>query len=83
MEAKKRRRALTDADRSLIRKRNQMHPPAQQNDLTDWFTATTGHPLNQSQISKILSPYYDYLDDAHTRKEKQVLKEKSRSSISN
>ena len=60
-----------------------MHPPAQQNDLADQFTATTGHPLNQSQISKILSPHYDYLDDTYTRKEKQALKEKSRSSIGN
>ena len=83
MEAKKRRRALTDADRSLIRKRNQMYPPVQQKDLADWFTATTSHPLNQSQISNILSLYYDYLDDTHTKKEKQVLKEKSRSPIGN
>jgi hypothetical protein len=42
MEEKKRRRALTDADRLMIRKRNQTHPPAQQKDLADWFTATTG-----------------------------------------
>ena len=33
MEGKKRRRALTDADRSMIRKRNQTHPLAQQKDL--------------------------------------------------
>jgi hypothetical protein len=36
--------------------------------------------LNQSQISKILSPHYDYLDDIHTKKDKQALKWKSRSS---
>jgi hypothetical protein len=81
MDDKKRRRALTDADRSIIRKRNQEHPPGHQKELVDWFTATTGHPLNQSQVSKILSSKYDYLDDIHTRKDKQMLKEKNRSSV--
>ena len=46
MEEKKRRRALTDTDRLMIRKRNQTHPPAHQKDLANWFTATTGHPLD-------------------------------------
>jgi hypothetical protein len=81
MEGKKRRRALTDTDRLIIRKRNQTHPPVQQQDLVDWFTATTGHPLNQSQISKILSSNYDYLDGIHTKREKQMLKEKMKGSI--
>jgi hypothetical protein len=81
MDDKKRRRALTDADRLIIRKRNQEHPPGHQKELVDWFTATSGHPLNQSQVSKILSSKYDYLDDVHTRRDKQMLKEKSRSSI--
>jgi hypothetical protein len=69
MDNKKRRRALTDADRLIIRKRNQEHPPGHQKELVDWFTATTGHPLNQSQVSKILSSTYDYLDGAHTQGE--------------
>jgi hypothetical protein len=78
MEEKKRRRALTDADRLMIRKRNQTHPPAHQKDLANWFTATTGHPLDQSQISRILGPKFDYLDGRHTRKDIQVMKGKSR-----
>jgi hypothetical protein len=81
MVNKKRHRALTDADRSIIRKRNQEHPPEHQKELVDWFTATTGHPLNQSQVFKILSSNYNYLDDIHTRKDKQTLKEKNRSSV--
>jgi hypothetical protein len=81
MEDKKRRRALTDADRLRIRKRNQTHPPTQQKELVDWFTATTGHPINQSQISKILGSNYDYLDGEHTRKDVREMKGKSRSSI--
>jgi hypothetical protein len=80
MDDKKRRRALTDADRLIIRKRNQEHPPGHQKELVDWFTATTGHPLNQSQVSKILSSKYDYLDGIHTKRDNQTLKEKSRSS---
>ena len=81
MEEKKRRRALTDTDRLMIRKRNQTHPPAQQKDLANWFTATTGHPLDQSQISRILGPKFNYLDGEHTRKDIQEMKGKSRSSI--
>jgi hypothetical protein len=80
MEEKKRRRALTDADRLIIRKRNQTHAPGTQQELIDWFTATTGHPLSQSQVSKILGPYYDYLDSAHTKKDIQKMKGKIRSS---
>ena len=81
IEEKKRRRALTDADRFIIRKRNQTHPPAQQKDLANWFTATTGHPLDQSQISRILGPKFDYLDSKHTQKDIREIKRKSRSSI--
>ena len=81
MEEKKRRRALTDADRLLIRKRNQTHPLTQQKDLVNWFTTTTGHPLDQSQISRILGPKFDYLDGEYTRKDLQVIKERNRLSI--
>jgi hypothetical protein len=38
MEEKKRRKALTDADRLIIRKRNQTHAPGTQQKLIDWFT---------------------------------------------
>jgi hypothetical protein len=81
MKEKKRRRALTDANRLIIRKRNQTHPPAQQKDLANWFTATTGHPLNQSQISRILGPKFNYLNSEHTQKDIREIKEKSRSCI--
>ncbi len=81
MEEKKRRRALTDADRLIIRKRNRTHPLAQQKDLAAWFTATIGHPLDQSQISRILGPKFDYLDGEHTQKDMREMKGKSRSSI--
>jgi hypothetical protein len=74
-------RALTDADRLIIQKRNQEHPLGHQRELVDWFTATTGDPLNQSQVSKILSSTYNYLDSIHIRRDKQMLKEKNRSSI--
>lgn len=33
-------------------------------------------------MSKILSSTYDYLDNVHTREDKQILKEKNRNSIS-
>lgn len=55
-----------------------MHPPAQQKDLADQFTTTARHTINQGQISKILSYNFDYLDGAHTQKDIQELKGKSR-----
>ena len=80
MEAKKRRRALTDDDRLLIRKRNQTHLPTQQKDLAQWFTQETGHQINQSMISKVLGSKYDYLDDIVGKKNKKMLGEKKRGS---
>ncbi len=71
IEKKKRHRALTDTDQLLIQKRNQTHPLAQQKDLVNWFTTTTSHPLDQSQISRILGPKFDYLDGEHTQKDIQ------------
>ena len=67
----------------MIRKRNQTHPLAHQKDLANWFTATTGHPLDQSQISRILGPKFDYLDGEHTRKDIREIKGKSRLVIGN
>jgi hypothetical protein len=77
---KKRRRVLTDANRLIIRKRNQTHALGTQQELIDWFTATSGHLLSQSQVSKILGPSYDYLNSAHTKKDIQKIKGKIRSS---
>jgi hypothetical protein len=64
----------------IIRKRNQTHAPGTQQELIDWFTATSGHLLSQSQVSKILGPSYDYLNSAHTKKDIQKIKGKIRSS---
>jgi hypothetical protein len=69
----KRRRALTDHDRREIRKHNSEHPTSQQG-LVDWYYQKTGHPLNQSQISRILSSQYDYLDDDKRSKAQLNLK---------
>ena len=67
----------------MIRKCNQTYPPAYQKDLANWFTATTGYPFNQSQISRILGPKFDYLDSEYTRKDIQEIKGKSRLVIRN
>jgi hypothetical protein len=81
MEDKKYHKAFTDTDRLIIQKYNQEHPLRHQRELVNWFTAATSHPLNQSQVSKILSLTYDYLDSTHTRRDKQMLKEKNRTFI--
>lgn len=70
--APKRRRALTDADRQRVRKRNKDHP-AQQADLAAWYYKETGHQLTQGQISMILSSKYAYLESLDTKKDKQQL----------
>jgi DDE superfamily endonuclease/Tc5 transposase DNA-binding domain/Fission yeast centromere protein N-terminal domain len=62
----KRRRALTDLDRREIRKYNSEHPITQQG-LVTWYYQKTGFRLNQSQISRILSPHYDYLDGKRSK----------------
>jgi hypothetical protein len=80
MDDRKRRRKLTDADRLVIRKRFQTNPEQHQKELVEWFTNETGHPLNQSQVSKILGDMYTYLDGDHTKKQLQALKNKSRTS---
>jgi protoporphyrinogen oxidase len=65
--APKRRRAITDADRQRVRKRNKDHL-AQQADLAAWFYQETGHQLTQGQISTILSSKYAYLDSLDKKK---------------
>jgi hypothetical protein len=59
---KKRRRAFTDLERRNIRARNRTHPGPQQH-LISWIKETTGRTVNQSSISEILSPKFDYLDN--------------------
>ena len=57
----KKRRAFTDLERRNIRQRY-VENPGPQSALISWFTGETGHQINQSQISKILSKNYEYLD---------------------
>lgn len=66
----RKRRAITDLERRNIRKRNAKQS-GPQSALVLWFYQETGHQLNQSQISKILSTDYAYLDD-DTRKPSQL-----------
>ena len=40
-----------------------------------------GYPLDQSQISRILGPKFDYLDSEYIRKDLLVMKERNRLSI--
>jgi hypothetical protein len=70
------RRAITDLERQTIRKRQREHPAAYQSDLIEWFKQETGHDLNQSSISKILSSKYKYLDSLDIKKDKDKLESK-------
>jgi hypothetical protein len=63
------RKAVSDKERFQIRKRSREHPGSQV-DLIKWFYAQSGHKLDQSQISRILSSKYDYLDNT-TQKQVQ------------
>jgi hypothetical protein len=75
--AGQRRRAFTNLERQAIRKRNREHPPANQSELITWFQQETGHKLNQSQISKIISKQFEqHLDSADTKKDKSQLEAK-------
>lgn len=78
MDDKKRRRALTDAEKLVIRKRHQANPSQPQRDLAEWFTKTTGHSVTQGQVSRVLGNNYEHLDGEYTRKELKAMKEKSR-----
>jgi hypothetical protein len=75
---KRRRRALTDAERLMIRKRNKSHPLAQQQDLADWFAQETGHRITQGMVSTVLSNTFDYLDNIEKKRDKEALKNKMR-----
>ena len=63
------RKAVSDKERFQIRKRSRDHLRSQV-DLIKWFYVQSGHKLDQSQISRILSSKYDYLDDT-TQKQVQ------------
>jgi hypothetical protein len=73
------RKAITDQERLQIRKRAKEHP-GQQGELIKWFYQETGHQLNQSSISKILSSKYEYLDMKDPKKDKKELESTERSS---
>lgn len=64
-EVKKRAR-FTDTERHGLRAHHAMLTssgiPLPQSHLSTWFKTTYGHPISQSQISKILSPRYAHLD---------------------
>jgi hypothetical protein len=70
------RRAITDLERQSIRKRQREHPATHQSELIKWFKQETGHELNQSSISKILSSKYEYLDSLDIKKDKNKLESK-------
>jgi hypothetical protein len=62
----------------MIQKRNKSHPPAQQQDLTDWFAQETGHHITQGIVSTVLSNTFDYLDNIKKKRDKEALKNKKR-----
>ena len=71
----KKRHTLTDGARQRIRKQYKEHP-GQQSTLIAWYLQQSGFKLEQSQISRILSSKYDYLDTLDTRKDKGRLEHK-------
>jgi hypothetical protein len=76
LKPSQKRRAITDLERQSIRKRQQEHPAAHQSELIEWFKKATGHELNQSSISKILSSKYECLDSLDIKKDKDKLESK-------
>jgi len=68
----KKRSAVTDDERVRLRKRHKEHP-SQQSDLIKWWQRETGQGLDQSQISRILSAKYDYLDSLDQKQDKKRL----------
>ena len=72
---KNKRRAITDTERLMIRKRQKEHP-SKQSDLAKWFYNETGHAIDQAQVSKILSSLYNHLDGLDLKKDKKALNSK-------
>lgn len=67
----KKRKGVTDSERALLRKQYKEHPSTQ-TELMNWFLQETGHKLSQGQISRTLSPQYDYIDTLN-KKDKEAL----------
>ena len=67
--AKKRRRELTNAQRVEIRQffYDESHAKPSQKEVIEWFEKQHYHTLTQSQVSKILSDQYSFLDDKNWR----------------
>jgi len=62
--SKKRRRELSNAHRAEIRKHffsNAIKPS--QREIIQWFEEKNYHTLTQSQVSKVLSKEYSFLDE--------------------
>jgi Fission yeast centromere protein N-terminal domain len=72
---KNKRKAITDTERLMIRKRQKEYP-SKQIDLAKWFYNETGHAIDQAQVSKILSSTYDFLDGLDLKKDKKALNSK-------
>jgi hypothetical protein len=66
------RKGVSDTERALLRKRNKEYPSTQ-TELINWFLQETGHKLSQAQVSRTLSPQYDYIDNLDKRKDKVAL----------
>ena len=73
--SKNKRKAMTDAERLMIRKRQKEHP-SKQSDLAKWFYNETGHAIDQAQVLKILSSTYNHLDGLDLKKDKKALNSK-------
>ena len=64
-KVKKRRRELTNAHRVEIRQffYDNSHTKPSQKEVIQWFEKEHYHTLTQSQVSKVLSDQYSFLDD--------------------
>jgi hypothetical protein len=61
-QPKKRRRAMTEADRRAVRRWEQANPKATHEDVIKWFDQEYHHKISQQIVSTTLSTKYDYLD---------------------
>jgi hypothetical protein len=77
MDEKQRRRAISNSQRAAIRIQRQTKPNLSNLQLKKWFEDTYQQRINASQISRILSPKYAYLDDiaSHRLNDKRVRQE--------
>jgi hypothetical protein len=70
-QPKKRRRAMTEADRRTVRRWKQANPKATHEDVIKWFDQELHHKIGQQTVSTTLSTKYDYLD-SDTRKDRDL-----------